>query len=705
VAVVASLAGILVFLVFEVLPLLAPADVEAGRSQAVDWPEPVSAASDPHRTHVAAIDASGVVRIRALGDSKSVAERSLLDADARIVGVGRIDGTSVFTAAATDGRVAFAPVEWRISYAGRDRVVTPRIAEPTRVVLETGGAALQAYTVATEAQRSTIVGALAGGRLSVTRVAVEVNDFTGERNVSTQSFLIQDVPGVEALVLDPEQRLLYAATERELLSLELMRGRAKPPQVVPLESPLTVMALLIGGRGLITGHADGSLAQYFRVPYGEARIELTEIRRFEPLSSAVRQIEVSQRDRSFLARADDGMLGLYQATSGRRYWTQRVAGGAQTASVLALAPKGDAAYAVSARQIQALELDNPHPEASLAVFLGKIWYEDYAEPQYVWQSTGGTDAFEPKLSLVPLLVGTLKGTLYALLLAVPLGILGAIYVSQFMDARLQGVVKPTVEIMASLPSVVLGFVAGLWLAPRLEHMLPGLLAMLLAVPVLSVLAGAAWRELPRAWTHRLPDGSELALQLVVLTAGGWVCVAASPFLEQLLFGGSVSNWLRETTGLVYDQRNALVAGIAMGFAVIPIILSLSDDALSNVPSTLSAASLALGATRWQTVALVILPAASPGIFAAVMIGLGRAVGETMIVLMATGNTPVLDWNAFNGFRTLSANIAVEIPEAPHGGTLYRTLFASALVLFALTFVLNTAAELVRERLRRRLAGI
>jgi phosphate transport system permease protein len=142
----------------------------------------------------------------------------------------------------------------------------------------------------------------------------------------------------------------------------------------------------------------------------------------------------------------------------------------------------------------------------------------------------------------------------------------------------------------------------------------------------------------------------------------------------------------------------------MGFAVIPIIFAISDDALSNVPANLSAASLALGATRWQTVARIVLPAASPGIFAAVMIGLGRAVGETMIVLMATGNTPVLDWNAFNGFRTLSANIAVEIPEAPQGGTLYRTLFLSAVLLFAVTFLINTAAELVRERIRRRFAG-
>ena len=143
----------------------------------------------------------------------------------------------------------------------------------------------------------------------------------------------------------------------------------------------------------------------------------------------------------------------------------------------------------------------------------------------------------------------------------------------------------------------------------------------------------------------------------------------------------------------------------MGFAVIPIIFTISEDAFSSVPSSLTAASLALGASRWQTAVRVVLPTASPGIFSAVMVGFGRAVGETMIVLMATGNTPVMDWSIFNGIRTLSANIAVEIPEAPHGSTLYRTLFLAAAILFAMTFVVNTVAEIIRQRLRERYKAI
>jgi phosphate transport system permease protein len=165
-------------------------------------------------------------------------------------------------------------------------------------------------------------------------------------------------------------------------------------------------------------------------------------------------------------------------------------------------------------------------------------------------------------------------------------------------------------------------------------------------------------------------------------------------------------WLTQHLHLVYDQRNSIIIAIALGFAVLPIIFSLAEDSLSNIPHSMTAASMALGASRWQTLWRVVLPSASPGIFAAVMIGFGRAVGETMIVLMAAGNTPLMHWSPLDGMRTLSANIAVEIPEAPVPGvavpgTLYRVLFLCAVLLFVLTFVLNTAAEVVRQRLRKR----
>ena len=146
---------------------------------------------------------------------------------------------------------------------------------------------------------------------------------------------------------------------------------------------------------------------------------------------------------------------------------------------------------------------------------------------------------------------------------------------------------------------------------------------------------------------------------------------------------------------------SMVVGFVMGFAVIPVVFTIAEDALSNVPAALSSGSLALGASRWQTVWRVVVPTAVSGIVSAVMIGFGRAVGETMIVVMATGNTAVMEANPFNGMRTLSANIAVELPEAPAGHTHFRALFLGACCLFLLTFLLNTLAEVLRQRLRER----
>ena len=275
------------------------------------------------------------------------------------------------------------------------------------------------------------------------------------------------------------------------------------------------------------------------------------------------------------------------------------------------------------------------------------------------------------------------------------------YASQFMHPRLLRVVKPVVEIMAALPSVVLGFLAGLWLAPRLEKFFPALILLLLGLPIFMIGAGLLWTALPKRVRKQAPVGAELVFFCVVLAISCWLCIALSRPVEIAIFGGSFQAWLSDSFGVPYDQRNAVVIGLAMGFAVIPIIFAISEDAFSNVPKSLIAGSLALGANRWETVTRVVLPSASPGIFSAIMVGFGRAVGETMIVLMATGNTPIMDWNPFNGFRTLSANIAVEIPEAPQYGTLYRVLFLAALLLFIVTFVVNTVAELVRIRLRKK----
>ncbi|MCK5391665.1 MAG: ABC transporter permease subunit, partial [Deltaproteobacteria bacterium] len=408
----------------------------------------------------------------------------------------------------------------------------------------------------------------------------------------------------------------------------------------------------------------------------------------------------SARDRGFIASDKGGNINLYYATSAQKL--KELNTGGSSIEKLAFAPKANGVVAIDREgKMYNWGIENPHPETNLKMLFGKVWYEGYQKPEYVWQSTGGTDEFEPKLSLTPLAFGTLKGALYALLFAIPISIFGAICVSQFMHPSLRNTIKPVIETMAALPSVVLGFLAGLWLAPIIERIIPAVFTLPIVLTIFTLISVFIWHYVPRRIKGRFTTGSELFLLLPVIILGILISLWLNQPIENAIFGGDYKEWFYTVLGLQYDQRNSLIVGFAMGFAVIPIIFTISEDALSSVPKHMTAGSLALGANRWQTAMRVVLPTASPGIFSAVMIGLGRAIGETMIVLMATGNTPILDWSLFNGFRALSANIAVEIPEAPQGGTLYRVLFLAALLLFFFTFFINTIAEIVRHRLRKK----
>jgi phosphate transport system permease protein len=350
-------------------------------------------------------------------------------------------------------------------------------------------------------------------------------------------------------------------------------------------------------------------------------------------------------------------------------------------------------------------LHNEHPEVSLRSLWQKVWYENYQKPAYIWQSSSASNDFEPKFSLTPLVFGTVKAAFYAMLVGMPLAIFGAIYTAYFMAPGMRKLIKPGIEIMGALPTVILGFMAGLWLAPVVERDLAGIFAMLLTTPVGVMLFAYGWQYVPERIRHKIPEGWDAALLIPVVVISAWLGLAVSTPLQDWLFNGDLRLWLKQSWDIDYDQRNSMIVGVGMGFAVIPVIFSIAEDAIFSVPAHLTQGSLALGATPWQTMVRVVLLTASPGIFSAVMIGLGRAVGETMIVLMATGNTPVMDFSIFQGMRTLAANIAVEMPESEVDSTHYRVLFLAALVLFMITFIFNTLAELIRQRLREKYSSL
>ncbi|MBL4809216.1 MAG: ABC transporter permease subunit, partial [Phycisphaerales bacterium] len=622
---------------------------------------------------------------------------------------------------------------------------------------------------------------------------------------------------------------------------------------------VSVVEMVIGGQTVLIGDTFGGVQSWHvaldeQDRFGDGRF-LVRSHLFGRVGDGVGVVDLtpSGRDRTVGVLYSDGVVVLRHLTSEKTI--VRIESGVEGAVLVAIGPKNDAVLVAGEGGYGVYGYEAGYAEFSIKALFGKVVYEGLPAPAYVYQSSSGDDSSEVKLSVMPLVFGTLKATVFAMLFAIPVAVFAALYSSEFLSRRVRKVVKPSVELMASLPSVVLGFVAAMVVAPYVAEYLGSFLVGMFVLPF-GVLFGAhVWQLVPLSTRLRFRTGHHLMMVAGVLFLSGVLAWGVGPtvvgvgfapdeFDRAMMSGGVVAvdgervpewsvgrlhetrvgrrlramemgiidtggggvvverdmriaddgkgfvdadlrRWLNgeygsatpgwvmacmplavigvwivqaftirrridvwlstqnsATVGMVvlgkfvvlamaslavayvaaagltaagvdprdsvfgtFSPRNTLVVAVIMGFAVIPIIFTISEDALRAVPDSLRSASLGAGATKWQTAVRIVLPVAGSGIFSACMIGFGRAVGETMIVLMATGNTPEMSWNIFAGFRTLAANIAVELPEAPKGGTHYRVLFLCGFVLFVMTFVINTSAEVVRQVVRKRNAGL
>lgn len=615
-----------------------------------------------------------------------------------------------------DGQVLLAKHDYNLSFPNDTRYIEPVISYPfgdQLIELASDGSALEhlAVQVTTRGQqRAVVAGYTASQQLLMATLTSRSNLMTGAVTTSASVVELPALPSnVEPvkILIEKNLRSLFVADSSGLVHYYNIENpeRARLVQSIDLGqgSTITAMDYLVGTVSLVVGTADGQLAQAFLVRDADNNFSLQQIRTFNQHPAAITSISPEFNRKGFLVGDASGRVGLHYATSARTLKIQKVSD--HPISQVAISPVNGRLLALDeSGQLQSMAVWNQHPQISFRALWNRVWYEGRGSPAFVWQSSSGNDEFESKFSLVPLSLGTLKAAFYAMLFAMPLAIFGAIYTAYFMSPKIRGYVKPTIEIMEALPTVILGFLAGLWLAPFAENNLPAIFSIFLIMPLFLLGFVFLWSKLPQNLINRVPDGFEAVVMLAPILFFGWLAVTMSPLIEIWFFGGSARQWLTDV-GITYDQRNAMIVGIAMGFAVIPTIFSIAEDAVFTVPKHLTQGSLALGASRWQTVMGVVLPTASPGIFSAIMMGFGRAVGETMIVLMATGNSPVVNFNLFEGMRTLSANIAVELPETAVGSSHFRILFLAALVLFALTFVVNTIAEVVRQRLRARYSNL
>ncbi|MBI5861567.1 MAG: ABC transporter permease subunit [Rhodocyclales bacterium] len=715
ISVIAVISLIFFYLAGVAYPLFKPVAISDWQSYAVPGStseRTLYLASEEQREMGARFTDQGVVRFFKLRDGASAGEaRIKLPAGASITSFAAGDAHEYVAAyGLSDGRVVVVKQQYGTSFnAENKRVISPEIIYPLGeepLVLDARHAAIDKLAVQSTDDGTTLVALTRDGRLLLAGLSATKNLVTGEMSVERSSSMLEAVEGVvQHIVIDVKQRELYVAHGDRLITHFDITDKAAPrrvqmQQVVAEGESLSALTILSGGFSLIVGTDKGSLSQWFLVRDAKNNHTLTRIRDFTPMPGKVATLAPEYFRKGFVAGDDGGNVGLYYATSQKLLWLEPVGKGGIVA--LETTPRGNGLVVQSTDgKFYAAHVDNEFPEISFSSLWQKVWYESYEKPEYIWQSAAATNDFEPKFSLTPLTLGTLKASFYAMIIAVPLALLSAIFGAYFMAPRMRQTAKPAIEIMAALPTVILGFLAGLWLAPLVENNLAGVMLTFVLLPIIILITSYIWHLLPESLSSRMKPGWEAALLMPVVMFVMWLAFQIGHPVEAMYFGGDLPHWLTSELGVSYEQRNSLVVGIAMGFAVIPTIFSIAEDAIFSVPKHFTMGSLALGATRWQTLKNVILPTASPGIFSAVMIGLGRAVGETMIVLMATGNTAVMDLSIFTGFRTLAANIGVEMPEAAVGTTHFRLLFVSALVLFAFTFVVNTLAELIRQRLREK----
>jgi phosphate transport system permease protein len=721
-AVIVVILALFIFIFLEVYPLLKDARVIDKKTFLLSE-SVISLKTDEQQEIACVLYKKGLVEFISLADGAVIKKHPLSGlGNALITSVDMADNHLFI--GTDDGRLLTVALSFSESFDQGVRVISPEVSEEEPLCIDDQKKPLKSIICKKSDSARVLIASSEDGRLLLRATEETTSLFgRGEKKEVAQDITglisgagrndaphlsppedhLAKTPAVTSLALDHFLENLYVgASNGELFHFNIS-DKENPYLVEKIkasDTAITALGFLLGDISLVVGDQRGGINVWMRVR-DEASASGWALKKIHTLKShnaSITAIAPSFRDKGFLTAASDGTINLNHATSEQTLLT--ITTNAKPATIV-FSPKANGALAVDENNTLYLwHISNPHPETTLKTLFGRVWYEGYEKPEFVWQSTGGTDDFEPKLSLTPLIFGTIKGTMYAMLFAVPVGVLAALYTSQFLHKTLKPI-KPVIEIMAALPSVVLGFLAGLWLAPLIEKIFPAIIIFPFFILVFITFAIFLWNYIPPSFKGRYKHGAEALFLIPFIIIAAYVSIRLCGYCEHLLFSDDYRRWLNDVLGLRYDQRNAVVVGFAIGFAIIPLIFTISEDAMNNVPKSLISASLALGATPWQTAVRVVLPTASPGVFSAIMIGFGRAVGETMIVLMATGNTPIMDWNIFNGFRALAANIAVEIPEAPMGGTLYRTLFLAALLLFITTFLVNTIAETVRQKMKRR----
>lgn len=648
------------------------------------------------------IDDKGQVQFIDLQNKKQVSETQIIDNPTAFAAT--IESQDWFAFGGSKGQVQFSQIGFQTNYSQGKRQLIPYVESFTPfplIQIDEKQQALTQVALSLTPVEGVVLAQTQDERVLGVELDSVINQMTGESiwkaiPIEFETVSLDKTKKLLSMVITPNNDFLYFLYQHELQVWTLKDHKANLRERIALKESAQKLTLLSGAHSVLVQFENGSLSQWFDTIKNEKR-SLTLIRTFN-FNGQIKQVAPEVYRKGIAIVDAKGDLSLVHTTTEKALYSQHLF----DEEVLAVTqpPNAEKLIVLTQKGWQCFEVTNPHPEVSVQSVFGKIWYEGYPDPAYIWQSTAANDDFESKFSLMPLAFGTLKAAFYALIFAGPIAIGSAIYTAYFMSSNVRRYVKPTIEIMEALPTVIIGLLAGIWLAPIVENNLVAVFSLFVLFPLSMIIIAFIWHILPAHIMRKLPRGQHAILLIPALIGIGYLTFQYGYIIESWLFHGDLRSYLGDK-GVGYDQRNALVVGIAMGAAIIPTIYTIAEDAIFSVPKHLSEGSLALGATQWQTLTKVVLLTASPGIFSAVMMGLGRAVGETMIVLMATGNTPIMDGNILEGMRTLAANIAIEMPESEMGSSHFRMLFLAAFLLFVFTFFVNSLAEWIRQGLREK----
>ena len=721
IAVIMAVLVIMVFLVQQVVPLFSGGEIK--EHTAYDIPdrssEPLNVIMDENKTIAAMVLRDGTVKVFHAKSGTALAQKTFSLNNKTVtafshtvdrqhvafgfsdgtVRTGRIDMTAELLPADAVNESSLRKIDDRDSTDGssifsrttggqiRKVSISTKLEEEVPIFHSGKPVIALAYKIGGEAERPTkaVIAVSESGEVEAVLAQSTLNLLTNalQTEVSTEKLpsLREGVKPAYVLLTDNFDRLMFAEKNGtvyryDLLNLQKAR-LVETAKIVPPGVELDSFGYLLGATSIMAGGSDGSVNVFFVLDRKDAGTAdgkvIVHTRNYESQPSAVTAFDASQRGKGFVTADDRGNILVRHGTS-QKTLLRFHAGGAGDKPIryagLSFAPRLNGLIAIQDNgAVDFWDFEIAHPETSWRTLFGKVWYEGYPAPTFTWQSSAASDSYESKYSLIPLIFGTFKATIYSLLFAIPIALLSAIYTSEFVHYRIRSVLKPTMELMASLPSVVLGFVAALVLAPVVENWIAAVLLAFVVGPLCLIIAAYLWQLLPLRFIIRYQGYSKFFLMMAVVSLGFYLAYLLGPHFENFFFNGDFKAWANGDFGSdapvlfllllpfsilfagymlsrfygekfrsyvrtlswsraafmdmlrwfavsgggivlayaaanvlgamgvsvrggfmgTYVQRNALVVGFVMGFAVIPIIYTIADDALNAVPEHLRAA--------------------------------------------------------------------------------------------------------------------